>query len=523
MQMYRITLLFLALFSFTGTINGQTDYTWSDDIACLIYSHCANCHNSDGVAPFALESYDDVVAYKELILMEVTAGTMPPWPAKSPENHFIGDNSLTDDEINAIDEWIRNGTPTGDMNMAPDAPVFETDIQITDPDFIIELPEYTVPNLEDNDLYKCFVFPLDFDEDVFVKAIEVLPGNKKAVHHVLLYHETSNIPINLDNQDPEIGYTCFGGIGSNNAKLIGGWAPGGEAQFYPDEMGVKVPGKTNLVVQVHYPAYAHGEVDQTNIRLKLSQVEQRSLAVEPVLNHFTSMLDGPLIIPANTVKTFNQLWTTPIKITLVGTAPHSHLICTSMESWAVTPSGETIDLVTIPNWDFDWQKFYGYNRPIVLEAGTKIYGRATYDNTINNHHNPNSPPQLVTLGEDTDEEMMVFFYTFTGYQPGDENLVFEDSFHAEHIDGCSFELTDNHSVLEDGDVVLFPNPVGKELFLESDSKVNWVQIYDVLGHKVIDIKAEEITRINTSNMTPGTYSVQLKTGNVLRSKLIVVE
>lgn len=521
--MYRITLLFLALFSFLDTTQAQTDYTWSDDIACLIYSHCTNCHNSNGVAPFALESYDEVVAYKELILDEVTSGTMPPWPAKSPQNHFVGDHSLTDAEIDAIDEWIRNDAPSGDMTNAPDAPVFETNIQITDPDYIIEIPEYTVPELDDNDLYKCFVFPLDFDEDFYVKAIEVVPGNKKAVHHVLLYHETSNIPINLDNQDPEIGYTCFGGIGSNNAQLIGGWAPGGEAQFYPDEMGIRIPGKTNLVVQVHYPAYAHGEVDQTDIRLKLSQEPQRNIAVEPVLNHFISMLDGPLVIPANTVKTFNQLWTVPSKLTFIGAAPHAHLICTSMESWAVTPSGETIDLITIPNWDFDWQKFYGYKRPIVLEAGTKIYGRATYDNTVNNHHNPNSPPALVTLGEDTDEEMMVFFYTFTGYQAGDEDLVFEESLHSEHIDGCSFDLTGNHQIIENTDIKLYPNPVGKDLFIETDLKVNRVQVFDVLGHKVIDKHGDEITRINTSNLSAGTYSVQLRSGNVLRSKLIVVE
>lgn len=521
--MYRIAVLFLVFFCATQTISAQTDFTWSDDISCIIYSHCTNCHNSNGVAPFALESYDDVVTFKDNILMEVLEGNMPPWPAKGPQNHFVGDHSLSLDEINAIDEWIRNDVPSGDLSTAPEAPTFETDIQITDPDYIIELPEYTVPNLSDNDLYKCFVFPLDLPQDVFVKAIEVVPGNKKAVHHVLLYHETSDTPINLDNNDPEVGYTCFGGIGTFTAQLVGGWAPGGEAQIFPDEMGVRIPGNTNLVVQVHYPAYAVGEVDQTNIRLKLTTESQRTLAVEPVLNHFTSMIDGPLVIPANQVKTFNQVWTVPTKLTFVGAAPHAHLICTSMESWAVTPDGTVIDLINIPNWNFDWQKFYGFKRPIILEAGTQIYGRAVYDNTINNHHNPNNPPELVTLGEDTGEEMMVFFYTFATYQNGDENLVFEESGHIEHHNDCGFELTGEESFTEVSDIKLYPNPVDKMLFIESEQEVSEVQIFDVLGKKVIKLNDEAIESINVAGLPAGTYSIQMKIGSVTRAKLIVIQ
>ncbi len=518
---------FIVLLVFSIFINGksiaQSEFTWSEDIACLIYSHCTTCHNGNGVAPFALESYDDAVTFKDNILIEVLNGTMPPWPAKFPESHFMGDHSLSQAEIDAIEDWIRNDTPSGDLSLAPEAPTFESNIQITDPDLIIEIPEYTVPNLQDNDLYKCFVFPLDLDQDVFVKAIEVVPGNTKAVHHVLLYHDTSNIPINLDNQDPEIGYTCFGGIGSNSAQLVGGWAPGGEAQFFPEGMGVKIPGNTNLVVQVHYPAYAHGEVDQTDIRLELTTEDQRDLSVAPVLNHFISMIDGPLIIPANTVKTFNQVWTVPAKLTFTGVAPHAHLICTSMESWAITPEGDRIDLVDIPNWDFDWQKFYAFKRPVILEAGTKIYGRATYDNTINNHHNPNNPPQLVTLGEDTDEEMMVFFYTLTAYMPGDENLVFEESLHKEHLDGCGFELTNNETFTEVDEINIFPNPTSKELYIESKSEITKIQLFDVLGHQVLKYEADDILRIHVGNLSKGTYTIQMQVKNTVVTKMIVVE
>ena len=520
--MYRITALFLTLFLAITNLSAQTDLTWSDDIACLIYSHCTTCHNSNGVAPFALESYDDVVTFKDNINLEVTNGTMPPWPAHSPLG-LQGDNSLSEDEINAISEWIMNDTPMGDLANEPETPVFETNIVIQNPDLIIEIPEFTVPNLTDNDLYKCFVFPMDFEEDIYVTGIEVVPGNKKAVHHVLLYEDDSNTPINLDNADPDIGYKCFGGIGSNNARLVGGWAPGGDAQFMPDNMGIKVSAKTNLVAQVHYPSYAVGEVDQTNIRITYTTDSQRRLVVEPVLNHFISMIDGPLLIPASQVKTFNQVWTVPTKMTFTGVAPHAHLICVSMESWAVTPDGEVIDLVDIPNWDFDWQKFYAFNRPVVLEAGTKIYGRATYDNTVNNHHNPNFPPALITLGEDTDEEMMVFFYTMTLYQNGDENLIFEEHNHAAHVEDCGFELTGVTEPFEENNIILHPNPVAKTLYINSEEAVSKVRIYDMLGHLVLDQDGDSINAVDLAELSSGTYSIQLKTGSLVTTKMIVVE
>lgn len=520
--MYRIAVLFLTLFLTINESVAQTDFTWSEDIACLIYSHCTTCHNSNGVAPFPLESYNDVVTFKENIELQITNGNMPPWPASSPFG-LQGDNSLSEDEINAISEWVSNGTPMGDLSNEPAVPVFDTDIVIQDPDLIIEIPEFTVPNLSDNDLYKCFVFPMDFGEDIYVTGIEVVPGNKRAVHHVLLYEDDSNIPINLDNADPEIGYQCFGGIGSNNATLVGGWAPGGDPQFMPDGMGIRISANTNLVAQVHYPSYAVGEVDQTDIRISYTTASQRNLAVSPVLNHFTSMIDGPLIIPANEVKTFNQVWTVPTKMTFTGVAPHAHLICTSMESWAETPNGELIDLVDIPNWDFDWQKFYGFNRPVVLEAGTRIFGRATYDNTVNNHHNPNFPPQLITLGEDTDEEMMVFFYTLTLYQSGDENLVFEEHDHAEHIDGCGFELTDSKDELISSKINLHPNPVNNILYIESELTVNNVKIFDLIGRKIKEESATDISSISTSQLTAGTYSIQMKSDGLITSQLFVVE
>lgn len=514
----------IVLSCMTCSLNhAQNTVTWSEDVACILFSHCTQCHNSNGVAPFAIENYQQAYDRRFSIIEAIEYGEMPPWPAKFPESAFAGDHSLSLEEIRTIQDWINGGSPEGDPALAPETPIFETNEEYADADLVIELPEFRVPNLTDNDLYKCFVFPVEMQEDHFVKAIEVIPGNPKAVHHVLLYHDTSNIPIQLDNADPEIGYTCFGGIGSNNAQLVGGWAPGGAPQVFPENMGIRIPAKTNLVVQVHYPEYAVGELDQTHINLKLTTEPQREVFVVPFLNHFTSMLNGPLVIGPEEVKEFLQLWTVPfLKLTLIGIAPHAHLICTEMESWAEHPNGNVQTLVHTPQWDFDWQKFYAYKRPIILEAGTKVYGRAVYDNTHHNHHNPNNPPKTITVGEDTDEEMMLFFLTVTEYRNGDENLVFEESLHREHIDDCGWSLTSYEQRLLD-QIELYPNPVQDEMYINSEMKVEQIKVFNNQGQKLIDLKQSDINYLDMKSLAPGSYSIQLFVeGKVLTRQLVKI-
>jgi len=365
---------------------------------------------------------------------------------------------------------------------------------------------------------------MDFGDDIYVTGLEVVPGNSKAVHHVLLYHDTSNIPINLDNNDPEVGYTCFGGIGSNSAELVGGWAPGGSAQIMPENMGISVPAKTNLVVQVHYPSYAVGEIDQTNIRLKFTTEPKRSVGVLPVLNHFTSMIDGPLVIPPNVEKEFNQVWSVPqgAKLTLIGIAPHAHLICNEMEAYVERTNGDVETLIHTPRWNFDWQKFYGYKRPIILNSGDVVRGRAVYDNTVNNHHNPNDPPETVTLGEDTDEEMMIFFLTMTLYMPGDEDLVFEEHIHSEHIEDCGWELTKVDTPL-DLNVKIHPNPVSNKLLIDSKHKVNKVILHNMFGDQVLKKELNSIHTIDVSELPSGNYSLQMYVEGRIISRLIVIQ
>ena len=151
------------------------------------------------------------------------------------------------------------------------------------------------------------------------------------------------------------------------------------------------------------PQNSLGQVDSTRINLKLTTSSVRNVTIAPILNHglgIGGLTDGPLVIPANTVKTFHAQFTNnyPIDFTLLTIAPHMHLIGKSIKSFFVY-NGDTTPLIKINNWDFKWQGQYAFQKPIKFPKNAKAYAEATYDNTVNNPLNPNvNNPVTVTLG-----------------------------------------------------------------------------------------------------------------------------
>lgn len=520
------SLLILLFFSLSNSVSAQEiTPTWSDDVACLVYTYCTGCHNTNGVAPFPLETYEQVVAHKDLIHHEVIVEErMPPYPATEPHATFANDISLKEDEKEMFKTWLEGDQEMGDLANAPEPPVYEAEFAIADPNFVVELEPYTVREVTGADQYRCYVFPVNFETDMYIKGLEFVPDNPKAVHHILLYHDTGNTATSLDAADPEEGYVCFGGIGTNNARLLGGWAPGGQPSFYTHGSGILIPAKTNLVVQVHYPIYAVGEVDASSIRMELTSEPQREIRVDPILFHFPPVLqNGPINVGPNEVKEYFQSWTTPFKMTVSSISPHAHLICTHLESWLEKPDGTTQQLITIPNWDFEWQYYYPYKTPIIVEPGTTFKGKGIYDNTINNPNNPSIPPQRVQLGEATGDEMMLFFISWSRYEEGDEDLVYSSEDHVPWYNECSSAVltdTDNATLTE---VSLFPNPVQDYILIDSDTKFEKVMVFDVMGNIVLDKFGDNIQKVNIKDLVPGSYVVQLDSVEGTVTKKIVIQ
>src|SRR5690606_3175963 len=113
-------------------------------------------------------------------------------------------------------------------------PEFTTSLEIPAPDFSVRLPAFEIPDARELDLYRCFVIPTNETEDRFITGIEIVPGNRSVVHHVILFQDTTGTAEAMDATDPDLGYTCFGGIGTNDASMVSGWVPGASAYFTPE-------------------------------------------------------------------------------------------------------------------------------------------------------------------------------------------------------------------------------------------------------------------------------------------------
>ena len=316
----------------------------------------------------------------------------------------------------------------------------------------------------------------------------MIPGNGSAVHHALVYQDTTGQAQALDDADPDPGYVSFGGIGVADAKLIGLWVPGATSYSAPEGMGIKLYAGADIVIQVHYPQGSDGLLDSTRVNFRYDPGSfVRALDISSPLEHLVSIVEPFLSIPPDQVLTFHEEYQIPtiFPATIVAIGPHAHLLCKHMKSYAVTPSQDTVPLIDL-DWDFHWQGMYEFRHPVYLPGGSWLYGEATYDNTSNNEDNPNDPPQWVTLGESTTDEMMLFFLAYTYGFPSDTNMVIDDSPHQEHYLDCAYNstigLTENTI---SGQVSVSPSPASELLNVTVGSDCTNLRLIDMQGRELL--------------------------------------
>ena len=161
--------------------------TYNQDVGPILLSNCVSCHRPNQIAPMPLLTYTDARPWARAIKAKVAAREMPPWFADPRFGEFANDPSLTDDEIDTITAWVDAGAPEGD-GPAPVVPEFSAagwgHPSGLDPDWVFDFPiEWHIdadgesPNFD-------LVTPLPLDDEMWVSATEVRPGNLAVTHHI---------------------------------------------------------------------------------------------------------------------------------------------------------------------------------------------------------------------------------------------------------------------------------------------------------------------------------------------------
>ena len=402
-----------------GMIGAAEVPTFNKDIAPILWANCAGCHRAGEIGPFPLLTYKDAAKRASFIAEITTSRRMPPWKAEPGFGSFHDERRLKDVDIDKITAWAEGGAPEGDAKDLRPMPRFPEGWQLGTPDLVLKASEpFDVP-AKGNDIYRCFVIPIPIDENKTVAAFEFRPGNRRVVHHALLYLDSSGAARRKDAAAAGPGYLSFGGPGIIPTGGLGGWAPGAMPRLLPDGMGKFVRKGSDLVLQVHYHPDGKPEQDQSVVGIYFTKkpairivsgiaVRTRRLDISAGDSHYhASAQSEPL----------------PVDVQAIAIAPHMHYIGKEMKVIAQTPDDKSVPLIWIKDWDFNWQGQYQFDKPIKLPKGTIIKLDAYYDNSAENPSNPSKPPRNVHWGEQTTDEMCLLGVQVVTENPADISKI----------------------------------------------------------------------------------------------------
>ncbi|HUP46038.1 MAG TPA: ascorbate-dependent monooxygenase [Thermoanaerobaculia bacterium] len=385
--------------------------TFSNEIVRIFQTHCQTCHHEGDIAPFSLTTYEEAAPWAQLIKLRTATREMPPWKPAAGCGEFEGARVLSEDEIETIARWVNAGAPEGDRAQLPPPLDFGSGWSLGQPDLVLASPDpYTAP--ASGDIYRCFTMPANTTADQYVSAIDVQPGDRSSVHHVIAFLDTTGESAVLDAADPEPGYTCFGGPGFplTADATLGGWAPGYRAGKLPENVALRLPAGSRVVLQVHYHSHdGHPKPDQTEIAIYFAETQPKQLLrIVPVIN---TEFEIPAGAANHRVTASIPVIPVPVKVWVI--APHMHLLGRSIRVQTTNLLGETRCLINIEEWDFNWQAMYRYREPVAIPAWSSVTLTAFYDNSAGNPRQPNDPPQNVRWGEATTDEMCIAFLGVT--------------------------------------------------------------------------------------------------------------
>ena len=370
------------------------EITYSKQISRIIQEKCQDCHHPNTAAPFALMTYDDAVNWAAMMKEVVLQRRMPPWHADSRFGDFREERRLSQDEIDTVVAWINDGTPQGDLGELPPARDYPDGWRIGTPDVVFELPqEVTVP-ASGTIPYLYFETPTNFKEDMYIQAAEARPGNRAVVHHIVLFYKPPG-------DKP----------GKMFENLIDVFVPGNIPLQLPEGVGRRIPAGSSLVWQMHYTANGKVETDRSQYAFKFcKEPPKREARVASIMNQRFKILPGD---PNFRV---DSNFTMPNDVLLYSFSPHMHVRGKAFEYRAIYPDGKNEVLLSVPQYDFNWQSVYRLKSPKPLPAGTRIECTAHYDNSKGNPANPD-PSKEVTWGDQTWQEMMIGFVDFVVNAP----------------------------------------------------------------------------------------------------------
>jgi hypothetical protein len=363
--------------------------TFYRDVLPILQNHCQECHRPGEMAPMSLRTYEETRPWAKAIRDQVRSRKMPPWPADPCCGHFSNDRSLKDSEIETIAKWVDTGAAKGDLQDAPAEKAWPEGWNLPSHDLELTMRKPFEVLASGAVEYQYFPIATGFKEDRWIQAVEVRPGNRTVVHHIVVYI-----------REPGSTWTH----GPTKSDILTVYAPGSTPDSWPDGMAKLIKAGSDLVLEIHYTPNGKPVTDRTSIALVFAKKppEKRVLTLQLNNDHF--------LIPAGEKDYRVTAWgSMPNDALLLNFFPHMHLRGKSFQFALKDGDNGLKTLLNVPNYSFFWQLSYRLETPISLKKGVRLQCWGTFDNSANNPGNPD-PSVDVTYGQQSWEEMMIGFF-----------------------------------------------------------------------------------------------------------------
>ena len=393
----------------------ESSLTYHNRISRIVQANCIECHREGGVAPFSLTTYDDVVTHAPMIKQVVEQGIMPPWFAAPPDDApdeqpslWANDRSLAGSDKADLLTWIAGGKPLGDERDAPLPRTFTSGWLIGKPDAVFNFPEAVPVKASGIVPYQNVIIDTKLPEDRWIQAIEIQPGDRSVVHHMLIFLQPADRKHSSPSDDTNDERSGFWGI----------YVPGNSTLVYPEGMAKRLPKGAKLRCQTHYTTTGTATVDRSRIGVIYAKQPPRQEV------HVVGIANPRIRIPPGASNHREEASMRSLfDIQVLSFLPHMHTRATACRYKVIGEDNKSRALLDIPRYDFNWQLLYRYFEPQPVVRGETIKFTVWYDNSAKNPANPD-PTSTVEWGKLISDEMHLGYveYIVPGHKPGDSLL-----------------------------------------------------------------------------------------------------
>ena len=372
---------------------------YAAEIAPILQEKCVSCHIEGGIGPFAMDSHMMVQGWSPMIKEVIMTKRMPPAQVDPSINHFSNARYMDTEQLQTLIHWIDAGAPRGSSEVDPLTRVYQSETvwELGEPDYIVEVPAYTIPATGVLD-YENVTINLPFEEDVWVKSVQHVPGDRRVLHHLLSYI----VPADYDARIIE-------GENDSYREFLEGYAPGkDQAVTYPENSGMFVPKDSAVQMSLHYTTFGKETVDKTLLGLYFADRKPEFQYSTYSLSHGGRNL---VIPPRAKEHKMSASYVFEDEVMLHGLRPHMHYRGKYMRFSVIYPNGTKDDIINVPDYNFAWQPTYRLNDPMLLPAGSRVVVEGAFDNSQYNLGNPD-PEAEVRGGAQSWDEMFIGYFSY---------------------------------------------------------------------------------------------------------------